>query len=221
MFSKVFVAAIVAAAANALGDFSDAFEFEDVMFNMRVVDDGQCVEFTVCMPEVSWFGLVLGQGDMSKGGDIIVFHANKGESYVSDNTAIGYGPPTEDEMTNIKLVDNIPMQKMGHVTLVAKRKLNTGDEADFVVPLDEEFTLGMAFNPETSDVNYASKHVDASSRSVYLYSDGEPSIGGWKWDEPAEGDFSFMNAFDDMIGSGASALLATGLSVGTAVVALM
>ena len=39
----------------------------------------------------------------------------------------------------------------GSITLIVKRELDTGDaDDDFVIPLDQEFDIGYAFNPESN-----------------------------------------------------------------------
>ena len=45
----------------------------------------------------SWLGLVPGQGDMTKDGDMHVFFADGADSYFADYHSVGYKPPTLDD----------------------------------------------------------------------------------------------------------------------------
>ena len=153
---------------------------------MRYLPDSEEVEFTVDIPDKAWFGLVLGQGNMSVGNDMVVFAADieaDGASGFGDYRSIGYAPPQKDEIENLQgetKFNNDAETGETSVTFTARRKLDTGDaEEDFVIPLDEEFTLGYAYNPESSELSFFNKHEIAGSVVITLPSDGSPV-----WGEP-------------------------------------
>ena len=47
-------------------------------------------------------------------------------------------------------------EEAGTVTIFARRALDTSDLEDFVLPLDKEFSIGIAYNP---DYNYLSDYM--------------------------------------------------------------
>ena len=49
---------------------------ENTELNMRYIPEEDQVEITVTMQDNSWFGIVLGQRDMSRDGDMMVFFAD-------------------------------------------------------------------------------------------------------------------------------------------------
>ncbi len=59
--------------------------------------------------------------------------------------------------------------------LRASRKLDTGDENDFVIPLDTPFELGLAINYNTNDFHL--RHQYQESMIVILPSDGSQMLG--------------------------------------------
>ena len=64
------------------------------------------------------------------------------------------------------------------MTITARRARDTGDlYQDYLIPLDQEFTIGYAYNSDTSEVGYLSKHEIASSVAITLKSDGTPVWG--------------------------------------------
>ena len=66
----------------------------------------------------------------------------------------------------------------GSITLIVKRELDTGDaDDDFVIPLDQEFDIGYAFNPESNQLTFLTKHQIAGSVRIMLPSDGTPVWG--------------------------------------------
>ena len=70
------------------------YQIENAAFNMRYHAEEARVEIAVTMPDGAWFGLVPGQGNMSTGGDMLVFFTDgvEGSSY-GDYHSIGYQPP--------------------------------------------------------------------------------------------------------------------------------
>ena len=57
---------------------------------------------------------------------------------------------------------------------------------DFVIPLDEEFTLGYAFNSYADVFSWYTKHEVAGSVMVTLPSDGTPIWGEMRVAEPVD-----------------------------------
>ena len=124
---------------------------------MRYLPESDEVEFTVTMGSMSWFGLALGDIGMSPGTDMISFHRGfDGADYdVNDRVSIGYQPPDFDESNdliqhpgNAIEMDNDSEDK---ATIFIRRRLDTGDMQDFVIPLDEEFFVGYAVNHVARD----------------------------------------------------------------------
>ena len=73
----------------------------------------------------------------------------------------------------------------GSITLIVKRELDTGDaDDDFVIPLDQEFDIGYAFNPESNQLTFLTKHQIAGSVRIMLPSDGNPVWGDFIEAEP-------------------------------------
>ena len=60
------------------------------------------------------------------------------------------------------------------VTVFARRKLDTGDLTDYVIPLDTEFNIGYAYYGSASTLR---KHTVSSTVAVTLNSDGTPLYG--------------------------------------------
>ena len=65
----------------------------------------------------------------------------------------------------------------GRITMFVRRALDTGDEKDFVFPLDQEFVMGYAYNDEKNTLGWYSKHKWAGSVMVTLPSNGSPVLG--------------------------------------------
>ena len=61
--------------------------------------------------------------------------------------------------------------------MFVRRPLDTGDEKDFVFPLDQEFEMGYAYNDEANEMGWTTKHQVAGSFNVTLHSNGEPVLG--------------------------------------------
>ena len=154
---------------------------DDAEFNMRYLPETDEIEFIVTMMSNSWFGLALGNKDMTKDGDMITFHRQNYDYdyFFQDRYSVGYQPPAVDEINNLANhpVRSIEFDADGRATLFARRALDTGDSSDFVIPLDQEFNVGYAVNGSSSDISIYTKHQTAGSVAVSLKSNGDPVWG--------------------------------------------
>ena len=141
---------------------------------MRYIAEDDNIEFVVSMPDQGWFGLVIDEGGMARGSDMIVFHADGEDSYVGDYHSTGYAPPAEDDNNDLS-AQSID-EKDGNVIFIVTRLRKTDDAEDTEIPLEKNFTLGYAYNSRTSRLGYLGKHSTASSMETYLAEDGTPAI---------------------------------------------
>ena len=222
MFTKVLAAAIVAAASTAQAQnveysqiYTGAYQVEDVEFNMRYIGDSDTVEFMVKMQDQGWFGLVINSGDMSRGNDMIVFHADGSDSYARDYHSIGYGPPDADKQDDLDL-QFLEYGDDERMTFVVRRQRNTYDEEDTEIPLEEPFTLGYAYNSESADLSYSTKHQIAGSLDVYVYKNGEPSQKGTLIPEPVD-NVGVLDVIAELLQVDGATTFATGVSMATAI----
>ena len=156
------------------------YAIESAEFNMRYLAEEEQVELTVTMKDNSWFGLVPGQRDMGRGGDMLVFFTDGEMSEFADYHSVGYAPPEQDSEQDLLAHPDrsIEFDGDGRITLFARRALDTGDSSDdFVIPLDQEFYIGYALNDDTNNLSYATKHSVAGSVAITLNSDGSPTWG--------------------------------------------
>ena len=61
--------------------------------------------------------------------------------------------------------------------MFVRRALDTGDEKDYVFPLDQEFDLAYAYNDSANEMGWLTKHQVAGSFKVTLNSNGDPVLG--------------------------------------------
>ena len=87
-------------------------------------------------------------------GDVLLFNAHGLNSQVLDCTAKGHFQPKPDEQQNV-LVESVDVHD-SLVEMVSRRKMDTGDTSDFVIPLETWVEMGFAYNLHTSDL--AQKH---------------------------------------------------------------
>ena len=179
MISKFSIAALalVFEGARAEGhSVYGGYVVDGAEFNLRYLPELDQVEFTVTLGDNNWFGLVPGQGNMQSDGDMHVFFGDGSDSYFADYHSVGYKPPALDDTQDLIEVPEHPTElKEGkRITMVARRQIDTGDEMDFVIPLDEEFMMGYAFNGESHKLSYGTKHDLAGSVAITLSSDGTP-----------------------------------------------
>ena len=87
--------------------------------------------------------------------------------------------------------------------------------------------IGYAYNSDTSEVGYLSKHQVASSVAITLNSNGTPIWGDFVVAEPVDNVSYYQaivselnRAIDEFTMDGASATLASGLTVATTILAL-
>ena len=100
MLSKTcFAAAALAQTVNG------NFVVGNGVFNLRYLPETEQVEFTVTLYEGSWVGLVPGQGDMTKDGDMLLFFADAHNSYFADYHSIGFEAPKLDYDSQDLFVD--------------------------------------------------------------------------------------------------------------------
>lgn len=105
--------------------------FPDFHLNMRIDErKTDYVIFDVYAPDDSYFGLVLGDGGMRRGADMVIFHADGSDSYCTDRTSIGYTKPAKDTKTNLSCTTS---KKDGQIHFVGRRKLDTSDSKDFLI----------------------------------------------------------------------------------------
>ena len=101
------------------------------------------VVFTSTQPDGTWFGILLGSTGMFQT-DAMVFKADGDASQAQDYYSNGYFPPSYDSEQNIK--SQILRNEDGRVTIEARRPLQTSDDRDYVITLDQEFPIGFAYN---------------------------------------------------------------------------
>ena len=90
-------------------------------------------------------------------------------SRVYDKFSQGYISPAIDAQIDVEAF--FRFIEGGYIKFTLKRKLDTGDRSgDFVIPLEQEFDLGWAINPDTNDL--LSKHGEAGSIRALIYQDG-------------------------------------------------
>ena len=194
---------------------------------MRWVKADSQVEFIVTMKDTNaWLGLTLGgtEGAMKEGDDMVVFFANKANSSFGDYTSKGFKAPAEDTIK--KDVKDHPDHSVdwdesaGTVTIFARRALDTGDAGDYVIQLDKQFNVGVAYNGSTSTLS--GKHEVASTVAVTLKSDGTPLFGTMPSDGSSEGNGGGNNddkKKDDPEKDTAMALSSSIVALGAAMIA--
>ena len=133
----------------------------------------------VTLNDASWFGLMLGQDNMAYGGDIVAFFGIDERSYFADYMSEGYQPPALDIVQSVTEhpQNTIEFEDDGRVTLFARRLRDTDSMEDFMIPLDQEFTIGYAFNSYSDTMSWYTKHETAGAVQVVLPSDGTPIWG--------------------------------------------
>ena len=110
---------------------------------------------------------------------MLLFFEDDHNSYFADYHSIGFEAPKLDYHSQDLYKDPAqpPVFEGWHTTLVALRALDTGDEHDFLIPLDQPFTIGYANNKDTNSLLYSTKHQVAGSIEITLKSDGTPVFG--------------------------------------------
>ena len=183
----------LAAAALAL-TVNAGFKVGNGEFNLRYIPETEQVEFKVTLYKGSWVGLVPGQGDMTKRGDMLLFFEDDHNSYFADYHSIGFEAPKLDMDSQDLYKD--PTQPTAfdgwYTTLVALRALDTGDEHDWIIPLDEPFTLGYANKEHQNSLLYCTKHEHAGSVEITLKSDGTPVFGDTPFEAKEAEELSFI-----------------------------
>ena len=146
---------------------------------MRYLEDTEQVEFIVTMKDGGWFGLLPGDTGMAQNADILAFFADGDNSSFGDYTSIGYQPPEIDSIQDLEAhpVNMVEKDPDGRVTLFVRRALDTGDERDFVFPLDQEFDMAYAYNDEANELSWLTKHQLAGHFKMTLPSNGDPVLG--------------------------------------------
>ena len=145
---------------------------------MRYLQATDEIEITVELNQLEcWFGLVLGQADMAVGGDMIAFTTFQNKVvYLS---SVGFSRPslvrdaTRSEFTYA--------DERSREVFTLRRALDTGSSSEYVIPLDQAFTIGYAYNDKDYFLDRPyDKHNFAGSLTVTLKSDGsyvfEPTV---------------------------------------------
>ena len=109
---------------------------------------GDEVTISVTMQTGSWVGLTLGDSGMSTNSDMIQIDADNERVY--DMTSAGYRSPNTDSSENF--VSTTWSTVSGGKKVDIKRKLDTNDSKDYVIPTDTYFDLGWAVNTSTSTI---------------------------------------------------------------------
>ena len=131
------------------------------------------------MKDKSWLGINLGGLGMDVDDDLITFQADGQESKFYDQTSRGKNRPIVDVESNLTGTFDVVGNE---VIFRVNRKLDTGDQGDFLVPIDTEFN--MAWAVRTTDPFILSRHNKRGPiPNVSLASDGSPT---WKPADPAE-----------------------------------
>ena len=82
-------------------------------------------------------------------------------------TSVGYATPTEDSGAGDIDLDTADADN-GWITLNLSRSLDTGDDNDYVMPLDTEFPVSWALHTTSNDITQY--HDQRGSFTVYLNS---------------------------------------------------
>ena len=100
------------------------------------------------MPNNSWLG--IGYGLKMNDVDMFSWQANGDSSFAIDSRGEGKFVPPKDPIENGVAETQCEFNKTtDRVKCTTMRKLDTGDPADFVIPLDEELKFAWVFNPDT------------------------------------------------------------------------
>ena len=81
--------------------------------------------------------------------------------------------------------------------MFVRRALDTGDEKDYVFPLDQEFDMGYAYHDSANEMGWTTKHQVAGSFKVTLNSNGDPVLGSMPEPEPEEHEEDHGDDKDD------------------------
>ncbi len=160
-----FAAAALLSAMAIAGDnqMPAPFDFQ-VMYSKKKNQDVLVMQFT--MPNDSTMGINL--GEKMTGADSIICSVHEtGVVGCFDMTV----PKVKDVKQNL-ITFNAPETEEGITKITLTRALDTKDEADFVVPLDTDFSFGWSINDECSHIADAPTHV-GSGLKLNIPSTGE------------------------------------------------
>lgn len=148
--------AVAGSGKNVYGDY-----WVDVQLNPK---DENYAMFKIQLSKQSWFGLSLGAKNMRKGTDMIAIDGANQKVY--DQVSVGEVEPKNDAQDDIEFkfrdvdADNVEVQIL--------RKLDTEDVEDFLIPVDQRFTIGWVVNTASADL--AKEHNRDGGMSVTLTS---------------------------------------------------
>ena len=114
-------------------------------------DDASQAIFEIYMKDQTWLGLVLGSGGMAPGSDMIQVKADGINSRVYDKFSQGFVAPPVDARNDLTR-SVFRFFEGGYIRFQLTRKLDTGDATDFLIPVQKEWELGWAVNPNTNDL---------------------------------------------------------------------
>jgi len=100
--------------------------------------------------------------------DCIMFKHDGQLSTAKDYYASGYGAPTLDAQQDLTF--QVKSVEAGYSTVEARRKLDTGDAKDFVIPLDSEFKGAYAYN---SNSNVVTKKHTVRGAAVFRLTESD------------------------------------------------
>jgi len=121
-----------------------AYEFNDGSYSISLQYDAATHEilFITTQPDNTWLGILLGSKSMVNT-EAIVFFASGGTSTAKNYYSTGEKEPgiaTPQSVTTT--IDS----QTGKVKMTTRRPLDPGHTRQFVIPLDTEVTMGVAWN---------------------------------------------------------------------------
>uniref|UniRef100_A0A7S3I477 DOMON domain-containing protein n=1 Tax=Favella ehrenbergii TaxID=182087 RepID=A0A7S3I477_9SPIT len=150
--------------------------------------DPSQVLMTFHLKEGTWMGVGLGTSSMTSSSDMIQIESDAQMAH--DMTSRGFRSPLKDNRNNLTHSWAKNEQNGYHVVTV-RRALDTGDENDYVIPLDTKFDMSWAVNTSTSSIS--SYHSKRGSFTAYLPS---PTNSQPTWDDK-DGDKDEYNDIRD------------------------
>ena len=137
----------ITALASAWSIANDKIQF-DALYDAQADE----LVITTVQPDDSWFGILLGSDRMAADADCIVFTAQSSSSRAVDHYLVGREKPLADPVNDVTSV--VKSTANGKVTMETRRKLDTGDRGDYVIPLGSAFTVAYAYGLDSAEISY-------------------------------------------------------------------
>ena len=101
---------------------------------MKICHDvaSQELVFHTEIPDDSWLG--IGFGPTMTNTDMLVWESRSGKGIIRDVFSVNHSTPGRDTTENLRLVGNSKFDSKNRTVLTeSRRKLDTGDEGDYLV----------------------------------------------------------------------------------------